>query len=78
MTITLDLPETLTAYAREVAEQTGRTVEDVLVEWLNRGAHDDGLIDAHTAYHLYTPYGNEHAADILMDALKAAQEADEE
>jgi hypothetical protein len=36
--VTLELPKQLASQAREVAEQTHRRLEDVLVEWLDRGS----------------------------------------
>ncbi len=35
--VTLELPEVLARRAREVAARTHRRVEDVLVEWIDRG-----------------------------------------
>jgi hypothetical protein len=39
-TITLQLPEKITVTARQVARQTKRRLEDVLLEWLDRSAED--------------------------------------
>ncbi len=39
-TITLQLPEKVTVTARQVAKQTKRRLEDVLLEWLDRSAED--------------------------------------
>lgn len=36
--VTLELPRQLASQAREVAKQTHRRFEDVLVEWLDRGS----------------------------------------
>ncbi len=37
-TVTIELPDELAGYARTIAERTHRRMEDVLVEWLGRGA----------------------------------------
>jgi len=37
-TITLELPEKITASAQQLALRTQRRFEDVLLDWLNRGA----------------------------------------
>lgn len=39
-TITLQLPERVSATARQVANRTQRRVEDVLLDWLDRSAED--------------------------------------
>ncbi len=39
-TITLQVPERVTVTARQVAKQTERRLEDVLLEWLDRSAED--------------------------------------
>lgn len=39
-TITLDVPDPLLGYARAVAAQSHRRIEDVLIEWLDRAATD--------------------------------------
>lgn len=39
-TITLQLPERVTVTARQVAKQTKRRLEDVLLEWLDRSVED--------------------------------------
>jgi hypothetical protein len=47
-------------------------MEDVLTDWISRGAVSDDttLLVASAAYPIYTPYGNEAAAQVLLDALK--------
>ena len=40
LTVTLELPEVLLQDARHVAQQTEQRVEDVLLDWLRRGAND--------------------------------------
>ena len=39
-TVTLEIPDALAQNARDIAAQTHRRVEDVLVEWLARAATD--------------------------------------
>src|SRR5689334_4699740 len=39
-TVTLEIPDALAQNARDIAAQTHRRVEDVLVEWLARAASD--------------------------------------
>lgn len=71
--ITLELPDEVARRAREAARRTGRQIEDVLTDWISRGAVSDDttLLVPGAAYPIYTPYGNEAAAQGLLDALKA-------
>ncbi|MGH2410597.1 MAG: hypothetical protein ACRDGS_09540 [Chloroflexota bacterium] len=73
--VTLALPEEIARQAREVAQRTGRQMADVLTEWLTRGAVSEGtlLLMPGVAYPIYTPYGNESAAQGLLDALHAEE-----
>ena len=72
-TITLELPNEVAHRAREAARRTGRQMEDVLINWISRGAVSDDttLLVPGATYPIYTPYGNEAAAQGLLDALKA-------
>ena len=74
-TVALTLPEVMMTQAREIANQTGRTVEAVLIEWLERSAELDisQWITPGTVYPVYTLYGNEEAAQVLGDFLKSAE-----
>jgi hypothetical protein len=36
--VTLELPETLAQRAKEIAALTNQRIEDVLVEWIDRGS----------------------------------------
>jgi hypothetical protein len=74
MAITIDLPTELADHAKQVAVRTGRTLEAVLVDWLERAALDEALLDPNTTHRVYTPYGNDHAAAILAEALSASAE----
>lgn len=71
--IMLELPDEVAHHAREAARRTGRRMEDVLADWISRGAASDDstLLVPDAAYPIYTPYGNEAAAQVLLDALKA-------
>lgn len=41
--VTLELPKQLTSQARQVAAQTHRHFEEILVEWLDRGAAEPSI-----------------------------------
>jgi hypothetical protein len=75
--VTLVLPDEVARQARETARRTGRQMEEVLTDWIRRGAMSDDMasLAAGVEYHLYTPYGNEAAAQGLLDALHAASAA---
>jgi hypothetical protein len=79
--VTLELPEDVVRRAREVAHRTGRRPEGVLAEWVERGAGADTAIEVELrtgdAYPIYTPYGNEAAAQALLDVLAANAKTDE-
>jgi hypothetical protein len=76
--VTLELPEEVARQAREVAHRTGRRMADVLTDWLRWGAASDGsiLLRPDVDYPIYTPYGNESAAQGLLDALHVEETAD--
>ena len=40
LSVTLELPDVLAQNAHQVAKQTEQRLEDVLLEWLKRGAND--------------------------------------
>ncbi len=71
--ITLELSDEVARHAREAARRTGRQLEDVLTDWISRGAVSDDttLLVPGAVYPLYTPYGNEAAVQGLLNALKA-------
>ena len=73
--VTLELPDAVAHRARETARRTGRPMEDVLTDWISRGAAGDETtwLRPDAAYPIYTPYGNEAAAQGLLDALDAAK-----
>jgi hypothetical protein len=70
--ITLDLPDEVVQRAKTTAERTHRPIQDVLTEWVSRGADRDleSLLLPNTEYQIYTPLGNEEAAQILLEELK--------
>ncbi len=71
-TITLDRSENIVRRAQETAERTGRSLELVLAEWIERGSAEDDLVNTltRTEHHLYTPLGGEDTAQALMEYLK--------
>lgn len=78
--ITLEVNENIAQRARETAQRTGRLFEDVLKEWLSRGAEIESahFPEPGVEYPIYTPYGNEAAAEILRQALLASQQSKDE
>jgi hypothetical protein len=72
--VTLVLPDEVARQARETARRTGRPLEEVLTDWIRRGAASDDTtsLAPGVEYPLYTPYGNEAAAQELLDALHTA------
>jgi hypothetical protein len=75
MTVTLELSPEVEERAKVVARHTGRALETVLTEWLERGAELDvtNWLNPNTEYPLYTLYGNEATAHSLLEFLKAAE-----
>jgi hypothetical protein len=76
-TVTLELSDDVARRAREAAHRTGRRLEDVLTEWIGRVAASEEamLLMPDSAYPIYTPYGNEAAAQELLDALTSSAAA---
>ena len=76
-TITLELSDDVLRHARETARRTGRQLEDVLTDWITRAAagEETTLLIPGAAYPIYTPYGNEAAAQGLLDALTSSEAA---
>ncbi|MGH2352410.1 MAG: hypothetical protein ACRDI2_16665 [Chloroflexota bacterium] len=77
-TVTLELPDEVAHRARAAAHRTGRRLEDVLTEWLDRAAaaEDSALLPPNVEHHIFTPYGNDAAARILLEVLKSAEATD--
>jgi hypothetical protein len=73
--VTLELPEEIAQRAHTAARRTGRAFEQVLADWVARGADRDleSLIVPDVEYPIYTPFGNEAAAQVLLDTLKEHQ-----
>ena len=77
--IILELPEEVARRAHETSERTGRSLESILIDWLEQSAAQADIYPLHsdTEYTLYTPYGNETAAQVLMDFLETSKGNDE-
>ena len=73
--VTLQLPEKVIERAHVAANRTGRAIEQVLTEWVARGAERDveSLIVPDAEYPIYTPFGNEAAVQVLLDTFRAHQ-----
>ena len=70
--VVLELPEAIVEKAREESERTGNSFEAVLIDWLERSAANTDIypLVAGAEYRIETPYGNESAAESLLDLLK--------
>ncbi len=77
-TVTLELPDDVVHRARETARRTGRRMEDVMADWIGRAAANDEveLLVPGATYPIYTPYGNDVAAEELRHALASSEPAD--
>ncbi len=73
--VTLEIPDEVIQQAQATSTRTGLALEQVLAEWLVRGAERDveSLLVPGAEYPIYTPLGNEGAAQVLMGVLKAHQ-----
>ncbi|MDQ2806459.1 MAG: hypothetical protein M3Z04_06015 [Chloroflexota bacterium] len=71
--VTLTLPDHLVRQAQATARLTGYSAEAVLVEWIIQGAAHDAsiLLRPGVEYPIYTPYGNEAVAAIMLNALES-------
>ena len=71
----LEVSDEMLERAHAAAKRTGRDYKEILTTWLARGAECDvaSLIQPGVEYPIYTPLGNEAAAQILLDVLKAHQ-----
>jgi hypothetical protein len=70
ITVTLELPDEVARPARSAADRLGRPLEVVLTDWLRQAATLDEVGFQHGAvYPIFTPYGNEAAAQTMLDAL---------
>ncbi|MHB8628406.1 MAG: hypothetical protein ACYDBJ_15175 [Aggregatilineales bacterium] len=74
--VTLDLPERAIQHAEEVAQRTGRSLEAVLANWIERGSAQEDLTSlVSTEHYLYTPLGGEDTAAALYEFLKSQERA---
>lgn len=73
--ITLELPDEVLKRAQVAANRSGQDVQAVIMDWITRGAELDvaALLNPNVEYPIYTPFGNEEAAQVLRDTLKAHQ-----
>jgi hypothetical protein len=69
--VTLAVPEALLQRARAEAALTNRSLDAVLVDWLQRGAPPPD-----PSYVIYTPSGLDAASQLLLDALAADKPKD--
>lgn len=71
--VILELPEIVADRARTVSQRDGRTMEEVLVRWLEQNAAADEVLTLmpDVEYPVYTPFGNEEAAQVMLDYLNA-------
>jgi hypothetical protein len=76
--VVLELPEAIVEKAREESERTGNSFEGVLIDWLERSAANADVYPfvAGAEYTIETPYGNESAAQTLLDFLNASGDND--
>jgi hypothetical protein len=74
-TVNLELSDEIVQKARENAQRTGRSIEIILREWIERGAatEDTASLISNTAYPIYTPLDNDAAASVLLDFLKRSE-----
>jgi hypothetical protein len=69
--VRLELPDTLFRQAKELAVNTGRSLEDVLTQWLKQGAvHDIAPLDPDVEYPIYTIFGMEEASQKMWEYLQ--------
>ena len=64
--ITLDLPESLVEQAQIMAKREGRSLSALLIELIEQG------VSGESVYPTETPYGNEDAAKIMQDMIRAS------
>jgi hypothetical protein len=76
--ITLKLSEDIVRRAKDTAHDTGRSLESVLTEWLERGSavQDIAPLKPGVVYPIYTPFGGEAAAQKMLDLLEAEKAKD--
>jgi len=74
-TVSLQLPDQTLHLAQAAASQIGRSLEAVLLEWIERGSTRADLCPEPEQQHtLYSPLGGEATAQALRDFLKLEEE----
>jgi len=74
-TISLQLPESVIHGTQVAAARIGRSLEAVLLEWIERGSTRADLCPEPEQQHtLYSPLGGEATAQALRDFLKLEEE----
>ncbi len=73
--VTLEIPDEVVQQAQAASTRTGLPLEQVLADWLVRGAERDveSLLIPGAEYPIYTPLGNEGAAQVLLEVRKTHQ-----
>jgi hypothetical protein len=74
--VKLELSDEILNHAKESASRTGQSLEEVLLNWLERGASTEKdiypLVPG-AEYPIYTPFGNEAVAEQLWQILNDAE-----
>jgi len=72
--VTLELPDSALRRAQQTAQRTGRSLESVLTEWIERAAADDiAPLIPDARLHVYTPFGGEDTAQARYEFLKSEE-----
>ena len=77
--ITLQLTDKTLKRAQEIADQTGKTLEETLASWIDRTATSPVIdfITPDAEYPIYTPFDNYGAAQQLEQYLRDKGASDE-
>jgi hypothetical protein len=75
-TVKLDLSDSVLRRAEETAQRTGRSIEAVLTEWIERASADENmaLLTSDSELPIYTPFGGEDTAQALFEFLKREED----
>ena len=68
--ITLDLPESIVEQVQIMAKREGRSLSALLIELIEQGVSGENVQPI--LYPTETPYGNEDAAKIMQDMIRAS------
>ena len=73
--ITLQLTDETLKRAQEIADQSGKTLEETLAGWIDRTATSPVLdyLSPDVEYPVYTPYDNYEAAQQLEEYLRSVR-----